>query len=288
MSAVPAAVPYQNELDALYARLDPPTDQPFNPSGEFDKEFLAARYIWKKGSYRCGITAYIIFFLMSPGFVQRAAVSKPARFGQLISFAKSFDFTDVFIKQVTASGRGGTYGRGLPDEKIRKLLRAIQKAHDVLDIPHIEMVHFGYRLMQQLENDIGDLPDAVKQYHLQYMSRVYRTMGIPFSSNRQLLENLCGVIEEQFTRFTPIAGQYGKRLLFLGLTVGVSCDKSNLSELLPPTIKPVFELHYQDFQPSFALRILGRILNIVVYPRRRFRNPQPNREEIAFVASAGG
>lgn len=272
-------------IAALFSKLDPSIEHA-DLTGDYATDLLATQYIWKKGSYRCGITAHIIFFLLSPGFVQRAAKAKPKRFGALITFAKSFDFTDVFIKRVTASGRGQAYGIGLEDTEVQKMLRHIQRAHDVLAIPHLEMVHFGYRLLQQLEDDIGDLPPEVKQHHLRYFSRVYRTMGIPFSSDRELLGTLCEEIEKHRAKYTPVAGEYGRRLLFLGLTVGVPCDSMTLSKLLPNHIKGLFDKHYEDFRPSLPYRILGQTLNILLYARRRFRNPLPNREESAFVSAA--
>lgn len=273
-----------DSIDALFQQLDPPLLS-FSADDNYEKELMVTRYIWKTGSYYCGITAHIIFFLLSPGFVERAAKVKPQRFGQLIKFALSFDFTDIFIKQVTASGRGRASGMGLHDASVQRMLRGIQKAHDKLDIPHVEMVHFGYRLLQQLESDIGDLSETAKQHHLCYMSKVYRTMGIPFSNNRALLEDFCRLIEKGHARYTAIAGEYTQRLLFLGLTVGVSCNKEKLSALLPEYIKPVFDANYAQMRPSLAWQALGNVLNVLLYPRRRFRNPLPTAEEKALITS---
>ena len=277
-------LPDAQSHELLFQQMVPPPKE-FNPGPEYEMEKKVTQYIWKKGSYRCGITAHIIFFLLSPGFVQRAAQAKPLRFGNLIKFALSFDFTDVFIKRVTASGRGKASGNGLEDADIRKMLVSIQKAHDVIGIPHIEMVHFGYRLLQQLESDIGGLSPKAKEYHLRYMCHVYHTMGLPFSTDRQLLENFCAEIEAQFSEFTAISAPYTQRLLFLGLTVGVPCNKEILRELLPKNINVIFDCHYDEMRPSMPWIVTGKLLNFLLYPRRRFRNPQPSASEKAFIAT---
>ena len=84
---------------------------------EYDKELAAAKYIWKIGSYRCGITAHIVFFLLGD-LVETGARANVDRFGKLLNFAKSFDFTDVFIKKVTASGRGKAKADGLRSTEV--------------------------------------------------------------------------------------------------------------------------------------------------------------------------
>ena len=263
-----------SRINSLFSQLSPPIENP-EFDGVYQDELQTTQYIWKIGSYRCGITVHIIFFFMAPGFVEKAKNVRPQRFGNLIKFANSFDFTDIFIKQVTASGRGKARGIGLQDPNIQRMLKNIQQMHDRHNISHIDMVHFGYRLMQQLESDIGHLTEEQKQLHLQYMSRVYRTMGIPFSADRELLETLCEAIEEKHATFTDVTAEYCQRLLFLGLTVGVPCDKQSLAKSLPQHIRPLFETHYDQLKPGTGWRILGNILNFVLYPRRRYRNPLP-------------
>lgn len=278
------------DLAALYARLDAPfptADDAFHGPGhgkaegdEFVLERAVASWIWQYGGYRCGITAHLIFFLLAPGFVHIAQTHRPQRFGRLLNFARSFDFTDTFIKRATASGRGVRCATGLADPAVRHTLARIQAAHDQLAIPHWQMIHFGYRLMQQLEADIDTatrvrLDAAHRDYHLRYMARLYRTMGIPFSTDRALLDTYCETLEQHYACFTPISAEYGRRLLFLGLTVGVPCDQTSLARNLPPAIRPLFEAHYAAFRPGIGWRLLGRVLNLLHYPRRRYRNPRP-------------
>ncbi len=272
------------ELAALYTRLDPPhpaSEAEFQDP-EFVREREAAAWLWRRGGYRCGITAHLIFFLLAPGFVHIAHSERPRRFGRLHNFARSFDFTDTFIKRATASGRGEN--AGLADPTVRADLVRIQAAHDRLAIPHWQMVHFGYRLMQQLEADLDaelrrktgrGLSATHRHYHLRYMARLYRAMGIPYSTDRTLLDDFCAAIEHRYARFTPISAEYGRRLLFLGLTVGVPCDRASLARNLPPAIRPLFERHYAALRPAPGWRVLGRLLNLLHYPRRRYRNPRP-------------
>jgi hypothetical protein len=265
-------------LAALYARMDPPLAA-FTPGPDYTDALAVTRYIWMAGGYRCGITVHINFFLMSPGFVSRAAAARPARFGRLLAFARSFDFTDVFIKRVTASGRGAAAGEGLESPAVQRMLRGIQRAHDALTIPHWEMVHFGYRLMQHLEDDLGGLGPRARQLHLHYMAQAYRIMGIPFSEDRALLETFCLELERERARMTPQSAAYTRRLIFLGLIVGVPDDRASLARLLPAPQRALFEAHYAELRPGLGARLLGRVLNLLHYPRRRWRNPRPGPAE---------
>lgn len=267
-----------DKLENLYLSMQPPLDE-LGVDENYAEQLAATQYIWQKGGYRCGITAHIIFFLMSPGFVTKSAEVRPNRFGKMLNFGKSFDFADTFIKKVTASGHGQQYELGIADENVQKFLKSIQRAHDELDIDHREMVHFGYRLMQQLEDDIGDLTPSHKQLHLQYFNKAYRIMGIPFSDDRQLLEEFCLELEKRYANFNQgLSPPYCQKLLFIGLTVGVPCDRESLARLLPAYTKPIFEKHYTELKPGIAWLLLGRFLNILLYPRRRYKNPRPTTQ----------
>lgn len=260
-------------LAELYSYCLPPYEH-VEFGASYAHELRAAQYVWKKGSYRSGVTVHILFFLLGD-LVERGANARPERFGNIFNFAKSFDFTDVFIKRVTASGRGKAKGGGLKDPEVRGLLKGIQKAHDEIDIPHWMMTYFGFALMEQVEDDIGDLPEDLKQYHLQYMCRAYRIMGIPFSDDRELLVDFCRGVERNYFRYTPIGRDYTRKLIFLGLIVGAPYRRRALAETLPSTVRGFFLERYDELRPRFTWAIVGKLLGLVYYPYRRFRNTSP-------------
>ena len=272
-AAYVAALPPR--LADLYVHMLPAyTRVEFGP--EYAKELEATRYIWKEGSYRAGITVHIMFFLLGD-LLEAGARDRPERFGRLRQFARSFDFTDVFIKQVTASGRGRARGDGLGSAEVQGLLKGIQRIHDDIDIPHWMMTYFGFALLEQVEEDIGTLSEAVKQYHLQYMTRVYRSMGIPFSDDRELMVDFCREVEREYYRYTPLAAEYTRRLIFLGLITGVPATRECLAATLPDTLRAAFETRYEQLRPGAAALVLGKLLGLLYYPYRRFRNPRPRR-----------
>lgn len=127
----------------------------------------------------------------------------------------------------------------------------------------------------------GDLTPTHKQLHLQYFNKAFRFMGIPFSDDRQLLEEYCLELEKRHANFNQeLSLSYCRRLLFIGLTVGVPCDRDSLAKQLPVYTKPIFEQHYQALLPGIGWVILGNLLNVLFYPRRRYRNPRPSMQPI--------
>jgi hypothetical protein len=263
--------PLPEALQALYARLNPPLAR--EDAGPVDpREREAARYLWRAGSYRCGITAYLTFFLLGD-FLAHARQARPRRFDALLPFARSFDFTDRFIKQVTDSGRRPS--GGLDSPSVIDLLRRIQAAHDRIRVPHWMMVHFGFTLMEQLERDLDVQDPDLLRHHLGYMARAYRTMGLPFSTDRALMETLCRGIEHRFARWEPAAGPCGRRLLFLGQLVGVAPQERELAPLLPEPVRPLFRAHYAEMRPGALTRAAGGLLGTALSPARQYRNPLP-------------
>jgi hypothetical protein len=98
-----------------------------------------------------------------------------------------------------------------------------------------------------------------------------------------LLEAFCEQLEHERARMTPMTAEYARRLIFLGLIVGVPSDRESLARLLPQHIRPLFEQHYAEMRPGLAQRVTGRLLNGLHYPRRRYRNPRPTRAEHRYV-----
>jgi hypothetical protein len=259
------------EVAELYRQLEPPYAGGEAPEIEVrDRE--AAAYLWQAGGYRCGISAYLVFFLLGD-FVAHARRMRPRRFGSAWAFARSFDYTDRFIKQVTDSGRPRS--GGLANPEVVRMLRRIQAAHDRIRVPHWMMVHFGFTLLEQLERDLDESDPLLRHHHLRYMAAVYRTMGLPFAADRERLVALCRGIECARVRWERCAGPYGRRLLFLGQLVGVPADPEQLAPLLPETVRPLFEGYSQTMRPGPGTRLAGGVLGGLLYPARRWRNPAP-------------
>ncbi|HKJ70368.1 MAG TPA: hypothetical protein VKA55_01255 [Gammaproteobacteria bacterium] len=267
---------------ALYEGLEPPLEGA-SPEPPDPRDREAAAFLWKAGGYRCGITAYAVFFLLGD-FVAHARRMRPRRFGSLVPFARSFDFTDRFIKRVTDSGRRPG---GLADPEVVRLLRRIQAAHDRIRVPHWMMVHFGFTLVEQLERDLGETDPELLRRHLRYMARLFRSMGLPFAADRELMAALCRGIERERLRWEPCAGPYGRRLLFLGQAVGVRPDREELAGLLPETVRPLFRARFEEMRPGPAARVLARVVGALVYPARRWRNPRPG-ERPAWAGGKAG
>lgn len=270
-------------LGELYGRLEPPLSAgqaaPLDP-----RDHQAAAYLWMAGSYRCGISAYLVFFLLGD-LVAHARRMRPRRFGGLIAFARSFDATDRFIKRVTDSGRRPSGGLANPD--VVRQLRRIQAVHERIRVPQWMMVHFGFTLIEQLERDLGETDPALLRHHLRYMAAAFRTMGVPFATDRELMSELARGIERAHVRWEPCVAAYGRRLLLLGQAVGVRPDPQRLAPLLPEPVRPLFEARFEAMRPGPGARTAGTVLGALWYPVRRWRNPRPGGRP-AWLGDGGG
>ena len=270
-------------LAELYGRLDPALD-PGQPVAVDPRDHQAAAYLWMAGSYRCGISAYLVFFLLGD-FVAHARRMRPRRFGSLIPFARSFDATDRFIKRVTDSGRRPS--GGLANPEVVRQLRAIQSVHDRIRVPHWMMAHFGFTLVEQLERDLGETDPALLRRHLRYMAAAFRAMGVPFSADRELMAEFARGIERAHVRWEPCVADYGRRLLSLGQLVGVRPDLDRLVPLLPETVGPLFRERFEVMRPGPVARVAGVVLGGLWYPVRRWRNPRPAGRPV-WLGDEGG
>ena len=261
-----------NEALGLYTQLDLPLTGKEAPKDLGPRDHEAAAYLWRAGSYRCGITAYLTFFLLGD-FINHAGAVRPERFGRLDKLARSFDYTDRFIKRVTNSGRHPSGGLASPE--VVRLLRTIQSAHDRVRVPHWMMVHFGFTLLEQLEADLAETDPVMRHHHLRYMARAYRLMGLPFSDDRELMQALARRIEERHARWEPLAASYGWRLLVLGQVMGVSPDQENLAPLMPATVRPLFRERFEAMAPATPARLMATSLSYGASSLRKWRNPSP-------------
>jgi hypothetical protein len=107
------------------------------------------------------------------------------------------------------------------------------------------------------------------------MAAAFRTMGVPFSADRELMAELARGIERAHIRWEPCVADYGRRLLLLGQVVGVGPDPERLAPLLPDTVRPLFEARVATMRPGAVARAAGAVLAGLWYPVRRWRNPRP-------------
>lgn len=269
MHAMP---PLPDCLAADYDRLDPADPDAWRDTSVAISAPVV-QWLWQAGSYRCGIGAYLGFFLMGAQLTL-ANQANPRRFARLLALGLSFDITDNFIKAVTASGRQPS--KGLADPGIRKRLARLGARHHQIGIPDWMMVHFGFLLVEQIEADLGIEDPCVLAAHLRYFAAVYRVMGIPFSADRELMYRYCRTLEEHQAQYTPAAGPAGRRLLFLGACVGVRPEPAWLAQTLPLRLRELALQHQDSLRPRLGWRLAGRLLNVLLWPRRRWRNPPPH------------
>lgn len=269
----PVTPPLPDCLVADFDRLDPA-----DPDAWQDPDVAISapvtQWLWQAGSYRCGISAYLGFFLMGAQLTL-ANQANPRRFARLLALGLSFDLTDDFIKAVTASGRRP--GTGLADPGIRARLARLGARHHQIGIPDWMMVHFGFLLVEQIEADLGIEDPRALAAHLRYFAAVYRVMGIPFSADRTLMRRYCRTLEDHQAQYTPAAGPAARRLLFLGACVGVRPDPVWLAQTLPPRLRDLVLQQPERLRPGRGWRLAGGLLNLFLWPRRRWRNPPPRR-----------
>lgn len=240
------------------------------PFAKFEQQMLGANFaaelatvsrIWFTCGYRPGIGAYLNFFLLKDIIVKHDT-AQPARFRSFKSMANSFYQTDLFIREVTDSGTNPT--GGISNEKVRQLLQNIMRRHERISIPHWMMVHFGFSLVENVERECGNLTAAEKQQHLNYMSQVFRIMGIPFSANRSLLEQYVRQVEKDHAGLSPNIVRHARNILLLGEMVGVSSTYEVVSGMLPEPTRVLFQDIYPQVRPNVFARtwakVFGRLL----------------------------
>ena len=246
--------------------------QQFDPAfeGEIDARFLGADFpaelqttsrIWIETGYRQGILAYLNFFLLKD-FIELHDKASAPRFKSFKAMADSFYRTDLFLRDVTDSGKHPTGGISSP--KVQRQLRGIMARHTRLSIPIWMMTYFGFQLMEAGENEFPDLTDEDRQRHLSYFSKTYRIMGIPFSADRDAMVTFARAIEAGHAGESQHLAKHARHILILGEMVGVSSGNEAITAKLPAATRTVFAPMHARVRPGliarFLLPLAGRML----------------------------
>jgi len=242
----------------LFEQFHPPFGDDFDESmlgDEFPEELKVTSRMWISTGYRQGILAYLNFFLLKDFIVTHDESYKP-RFLSFKAMADSFYQTDLFVRDVTDSGKKATGGISSP--MVRKRLRGIMARHARLSIPLWMMTYFGYQLMEAVELECQTLDEQDKQRHLSYFSKTYRIMGIPFSTNRAKMERFARLVETEHAGVSPNLEKHARHILSLGEMVGVRSDFESITEKLPQATRAIFEPIHPRVRPGFLKRNLLR------------------------------
>jgi hypothetical protein len=244
------------QLEPPYARFEPAMLGP-----RFADELGLVSRLWFRCGYRPGIAAYLNFFLLRD-FIVTHDTAYPPRFQTFRSMAGSFYQTDLFIREVTDSGKEATGGISGP--RVRAALQSIMQRHQRLAIPGWMMTYFGFSLLENVEKQCAPLSDEERGLHLAYMSRAYRIMGVAFSERRDLLERFSRRVEEAHAGPSPNLPRHTRNILSLGEMIGVSSAYGAIAPMLPEATRRVFDGIYPRARPGFprrtAARVLGRFL----------------------------
>lgn len=240
------------------------------PFGGFDEgllgpasadELATVRKIWLTCGYAPGVGAYLNFFLLRD-FIETHDAAFPQRFQTLRSMADSFYRTDLFVRDVTDSGRQPT--GGIASEGVRATLQGIMQRHQKLAIPHWMMAYFGFSLVENVEKECSLLTHAEKQQHLDYMARAFRLMGLAFSSERPKMEEFSRMVEGVHTGLGSHAEKHVRNILLVGEMVGVRSTTQRLGAMLPDKPRALFESIHSRVRPRLlrrsTARMLGRLL----------------------------
>jgi len=176
--------------------------------------------------------------------------------------ADSFYQTDLFIRAVTDSGLKAT--GGISSREVRDLLFQIMARHQNVSIPIWMMTYFGFSLLENVEKQCPGFTEKEKQWHLQYMAKTYRIMGMPFSSDRAAMEAFARAVETAHAGPSPHLEKHARNILILGEMVGAPSAYEAISSFLPEKTRQIFQPIYSRVRPSFlkrtGARIMGKIL----------------------------
>ena len=111
-----------------------------------------------------------------------------------------------------------------------------------------------------MERQCNGLTTPDKRLHLAYMTKTYRVMGIPFSEDRDAMEQFGRLVEKAHAGPSPHLEKHAHNILVLGEMVGVSSQYERISSMLEAKTRELFEEIYQRVRPSFFERLRARIL----------------------------
>lgn len=247
----------------LYRRMEPPLESfaPDDLAPDFPPQLALVSRLWFACGYRPGIGAYLNFFLLAD-FIVRHDTAFPPRFASFRTMADSFYRTDLFIRDVTDSGLKPTGGISSPS--VRAELEQIMRRHQAVRIPPWMMTYFGFSLLENVEKQVGALSDEERRLHLAYMATTYRIMGMPFSSDRELMTAFAREVERACAAPSPNLERHARHILVLGEMVGVRSDRDTIAAMLPPATRAVYEPIHARVRPGavkrLGARIAGRLL----------------------------
>jgi hypothetical protein len=251
--------------EEVFHGLDPPYPA-FDASilGDgFPDELATASRLWTSTGYAQGIAAYLNFFLLTDFIVTHDA-AHPPRFASFRSMADSFYQTDLFIRDVTDSGKEPT--GGISNPRVRRQLGAVMARHARLAIPPWMMTYFGYQLLECVEDETRASADD-RQRHLSYMAKALRIMGIPFSDERATMVSFARDVERRHAGPSPRLEEHAANILTLGEMVGVSSRRDRILGSLPEATRAVFAPIHGRVRPSLPKRAACRILGKFLVPK---------------------
>jgi hypothetical protein len=242
------------------------------PSPGFERSFLGTDFaeelavtsrLWFRTGYGQGIAAYLNFFLLKDFIVTHDEAHAP-RFATFQSMARSFHRTDLFVREVTDSGREPS--GGISNGSVRRMLRGIMVRHERLAIPPWMMTYFGYQLCEAVEQQC-EASSAECGMHLRYMAKAFRLMGIPFSDRRELMAGFARAVEEAHAGPSPQLERHARHILVLGEMVGVSSHPARICTMLPAATRAVFLPIAAKVRPGAARRLFSRLAGRMLVPR---------------------
>ena len=246
----------------IYSRFDQPYTEFDNSmlGPEFPKELDTVSRMWFICGYRPGIAAYLNFFLLKD-FIVKHDIAHPPRFKGFKSMGDSFYQTDLFIRDVTDSGLKPT--GGISNRDVRDLLFQIMARHQNVTIPLWMMTYFGFSLLENVEKQCPGFTEEEKQWHLQYMAKTYRIMGMPFSSRREEMESFSRAVEAAHAGVSPNLEKHARNILLLGEMIGAPSAWESISILLPEKTREIFKPLHPRVRPSVVKRVGARLLGRV-------------------------
>jgi hypothetical protein len=250
----------------LFERFDAPYERFDNSmlDESFPEELAVASRFWQQSGYAPGISAYLNFFLLKD-FIEVHDKAFPPRFSSFWSMARSFNRTDVFVRAVTDSGRQPT--GGISNEEVRQKLKSIMRRHERLHIPLWMMSYFGFQLFEAVDHQLKQACAEDQRLHLNYMAQAYRIMGVPFSSDRALMDRFCRDVEDHHAGKSDHLEKHACHILILGEMVGVRSDRRTILPMLPEATRRVFASVHDTVRPGLLLRILCRFAGRALMPR---------------------
>lgn len=251
-------------IERLLSRMEPPFagdpgDAALGPG--FARELAVTARLWFRSGYAQGIGAYLNFFLLSE-FIETHDRAYPPRFANMRSMARSFYQTDLFVRRVTDSGVEPS--GGISNPAVRRSLRAIMHRHARLSIPPWMMTYFGFQLLEAVEHECAPVADQERRLHLAYMAKAFRIMGIPFSADRELMEEYARCVEARHAGRSADLERHARNILMIGEMLGVSSDADRITAMLPDATRVVYAPIHARVRPGPVrrriLRAAGRLL----------------------------